>query len=71
MVIEIVLSFFIKHSRRYILTCRRCPLAGLNGNEALCCHILMGMKPSASDWPVNVFNEVLMICTCVSSLHPR
>ena len=23
---------------------------GLNGNEALCCHVLMGMKPTASDW---------------------
>ena len=23
---------------------------GLNGNEALCCRVLMGMKPAASDW---------------------
>ena len=23
---------------------------GLNGNEALCCSVLMGMKPAASDW---------------------
>ena len=22
---------------------------GLNGNEALCCRVLMGMKPTASD----------------------
>ena len=22
---------------------------GLNDNEALCCHVLMGMKPAASD----------------------
>ena len=22
----------------------------LNGNEALCCRVLMGMKPGASDW---------------------
>ena len=23
---------------------------GLNGNEALCCRVLMGTKPAASDW---------------------
>ena len=23
---------------------------GLNGNEALCCCVLMGMKPATSDW---------------------
>ena len=23
---------------------------GLNGNEAICCHVLMGIKPAASDW---------------------
>ena len=23
---------------------------GLNGNEALYCRVLMGMKPAASDW---------------------
>ena len=23
---------------------------GLNGNEAPCCRVLMGMKPVASDW---------------------
>ena len=23
---------------------------GLNGNEALCCRVLTGMKPAASDW---------------------
>ena len=23
---------------------------GLNGNEALCCRVLMGTKPTGSDW---------------------
>ena len=25
-------------------------IPGLNGNEARCCPVLMGMKPAASDW---------------------
>ena len=49
MVIEIVWSFSIKYQRRYILTCRRCPLAGCNGVAALCCHVVMGLKPAHSD----------------------
>ena len=32
---------FTEHSSKYLLP-------GLNGNEALCCHVLMGMKPVAS-----------------------
>ena len=27
-----------------------CSTPGLNGNEALCCRVLIGMKPMASDW---------------------
>ena len=33
--------------------------SGLNGNEALCCHVLMGIKPAASDWSM-----ISRIATC-------
>ena len=33
---------------------------GLNGNKALCCCVLMGMKPAVSDW-----STISCIATCL------
>ena len=52
MVIEIVLSSLNKNSDT-ILNCRLCPRAGLNGNDAFCSYVLMGMKPTHGHCLVN------------------
>ena len=49
MVIEIVSSFLHKTLATIYLTCRRCPWACFNGNEAICCDVFMGMKATDSD----------------------
>ena len=48
MVIEKVWSFL--HKTLATISLLADDVLDLNGNEALCCHFLMGMKPAASDW---------------------
>ena len=47
------IRFQYKHLQKTI------PNDGLNGNESLCCHVLMGMKPAASEW-----SKISLIVTC-------
>ena len=49
MVIEIVWSFLHKTLATIYLNLQRMSLSRLKWHKALCCHVLMGMKPTDSD----------------------
>ena len=49
MLIEIVWSFLHKALAMIYLNLQTMSLSGFNGVAALCCHVLMGMKPGDSD----------------------